>query len=57
MINNPEKTVEYVFDKDLKDAKNLGIHPNDNSATLVMDFDEILKVVKKDGHKVFYIKA
>ena len=43
VINNPEKT--------------LGIHPNDNSATLVMDFDEILKVVKKDGHKVFYIKA
>ena len=57
MINNPEKTVEYVFDKDLKDAKNLGIHPNDNSATLIMDFDEILKVVKKDGHKVFYIRA
>ncbi len=57
VINNPEKTVEYVFDKDLKDAKNLGIHPNDNSATLIMDFDEIIKVVKKDGHKVFYIKA
>lgn len=56
-INNPEKTVEFVFDKELQGSKNLGVHPNDNSATLVIDFEDILKVVKKNGHKVFYIKA
>ncbi|MDO5096798.1 MAG: prolyl-tRNA synthetase associated domain-containing protein [Peptostreptococcaceae bacterium] len=49
-INNPDNTVEFIFDKDIKNEKNLGIHPNDNTATLFLSFDDVLKVLKKTGH-------
>ena len=49
-INNPENTVEFIFDKDIKNEKQLGIHPNDNTATIFLDFADVLKVLKKTGH-------
>ncbi len=49
-INNPDNTVEFIFDKDIKSEKLLGIHPNDNTATLFIDFNDVLKVLKKTGH-------
>lgn len=44
VINNPEKTVEFFFDSDIINEKKLGIHPNDNSATIFLEFDELKKV-------------
>lgn len=49
-INNPDNTVEFIFDKDIKKEKNLGIHPNDNTATIFLSFEDVLKVLKKTGH-------
>lgn len=49
-INNPSNSVEFIFDKDIKNEKELGIHPNDNTATIFLDFADVLKVLKKTGH-------
>lgn len=52
---NPQNTVEYVFDKALIGQNDLGIHPNENTATLIMSFEDIKKVVQKHGHIIHYI--
>ena len=44
VINNDEKTVEFIFDNDIKNEVCLGIHPNDNTATVFMSFEELKKV-------------
>lgn len=54
-ILNPENTVEFVFDKSLIGKSNLGVHPNENTATLIMSFEDIKKVVERNGHTIHYI--
>ncbi len=49
-LNNPEHTVEFIFDKDAKSETKMGVHPNDNTCTVFLSFEDILKVLKKTGH-------
>lgn len=56
VINDTEKNVQVVFDKDLVDKTNLGVHPNDNTATVVLSFDDLKKVVTQNGNTILYVK-
>ena len=57
-INDPSHAVEFIFDQDIKNETNLGIHPSDNTATIFMSFADLLKVLKKTGHDfdIQYVK-
>lgn len=55
ILNDAEKKVIVVFDNDLPGREYLGVHPNDNSATLILSFDDILRVVKERGNLVRYV--
>lgn len=57
-INDPAHAVEFIFDQDIKNETNLGIHPSDNTATIFMSFADLLKVLKKTGHDfdIQYVK-
>jgi len=52
IINDKEHSVIIILDKDLDDGKPLGVHPNDNTATVVLSFDNLVKYIKFFGNKL-----
>ncbi|MDD4834815.1 MAG: prolyl-tRNA synthetase associated domain-containing protein [Lutispora sp.] len=55
IINDTNKDVEVVFDKDLVGIENLGVHPNDNTATVVLSYDDLERVVSENGNRIKYV--
>ena len=42
IINDPDAAVEVVFDRSLEGNPRVGVHPNDNTATVWLAFDDSL---------------
>ena len=57
LINDETGAVEVCFDEDLKDAARLGFHPNDNTATVFLSFQDVQKYIESTGHTVRFIKV
>lgn len=57
IINDSENAVEVYFDEDLKTMPRLGFHPNDNTATIFLSFEDINRYIKSTGHKIQFIKV
>ena len=57
VIYDTEKELEIYFDADLKKEEIVGCHPNDNTATLFLKFEDLVKYVKSCGHTISYIKV
>ena len=57
ILNDTEQVVEAVFDKDLKDRNRLGVHPNDNTATLWISFEKLKEVIERCGNAVHFIEV
>ncbi len=55
LINNLEKTVEVLLDKDLKNNEKLAFHPNTNEASILITFESLKKFLDSCGHEVEYI--
>jgi len=55
IINDTNCAVEVVFDKDLIGKKSLGFHPNENTATVWISFDDIKEVIQQNGNKIAYV--
>ena len=55
IINDNDKKVEVVFDKDLIGNTKLGFHPNVNTATLWISFEDIKKVIENNGNCLLYM--
>ena len=51
LINDTENHVEVYFDKKLCEADAIGVHPNDNTATVLIAFDGLLKFIETIGHQ------
>ena len=49
VLNDDARAVEIVFDRDLSGQACLGVHPNDNTATVWLSFESLLKVVTEHG--------
>jgi len=56
IINDTEAQVKIIFDKDLIGKENIGVHPNDNTATVVISFDDLKKVIEDNGNEIIYVK-
>lgn len=52
VLNDAEKTVIVVIDKGLEGKERLGIHPNDNTATLFLSHKDLLKILKENGSPI-----
>jgi Ala-tRNA(Pro) deacylase len=55
IINDTNCAVEVVFDKDIVGMQNLGFHPNENTATVWISFDDIKKVIEQNGNRIIYV--
>ena len=55
VINDKDCAVEVAFDKMLQGKTRLGVHPNDNTATVWIAFEDIKKVVGLNGNKMKYL--
>ncbi len=54
IINDKDNKVVLVFDKDLVDKKIL-CHPNRNTATLTLEFSDLIKFIEYLEHKYLYM--
>lgn len=51
IINDAGHSVIIILDKDLDDGKPLGVHPNDNTATVTISFDDLVRYIEHFGNK------
>ncbi len=54
ILNDRECEVEVVMDKELKDKTKLGVHPNDNRATVWIAFSDLKRVIEENGNIINY---
>ena len=55
VINDSVNAVEVFFDKDIKEMKKIGVHPLENTATIFLTPQDLIKFVEETGHKVQFI--
>ncbi len=55
ILNDENRTVQVLFDEDLKNCTNLGVHPNDNTATVYLAFQDLCDLIKEHGNEVGFI--
>ena len=52
VLNDADAAVEVVFDRGLERFPCLGVHPNDNTATVWLSLADILRVVEGNGNEI-----
>ena len=55
IINDSDAVVEVVLDHDLIGKNKLGVHPNDNTATVWISFDALQKVIEQNGNTIHFV--
>lgn len=55
IINDRDAIVEVVMDKDLVGKDKLGVHPNDNTATVWISFNDLKRVIEQNGNVIHYV--
>lgn len=57
LLNDKENKVILYIDKEfMKDKKIIGIHPNDNTATLWIKVEDLINIIKEHGNQVNIIE-
>lgn len=56
LINDTQKSVELILDADLKGKDQISFHPNVNTATISLTFNDFERFLQKTGHRVSYIR-
>lgn len=55
ILNDASLAVEVVIDKELTAFPRLGLHPNDNTATVFLAPADLLRVIKEHGNTILWI--
>ena len=55
VLNDADAAVEVVFDPGLERFPCLGVHPNDNTATVWLSLADILRVVEGNGNEIRWV--
>ena len=56
ILNDEGRTVVFVADEALAALPSIGIHPNDNTATVWLGFDDLKKLIEEHGNEVIVTK-
>ena len=52
VLNDEDSHVEVILDKNLVGRSHIGVHPNDNSATVVLSYEDLEKIIKASGNEI-----
>ena len=52
ILNDESRSVTVVFDRDLPPSDAIGVHPNDNTATIWLDFASLRRLIEEHGNEV-----
>ena len=55
LVNDANKEVIFVFDRDLLKYNKLGFHPNINTQTVIISTDDFKKFIESTGNKTLYL--
>ena len=53
LLNDKDNKVQFYIDKDfMKDKHIIGVHPNDNTATVWLKVEDLISIIKENGNTV-----
>lgn len=52
VLNDPAGAVEVAIDRDLVGNPRLGVHPNENTATVWIGYENLKKALEASGHPI-----
>ena len=52
VLNDAEAQVVIVLDKDITGNPKIGVHPNDNTATVWLFYDDLYRFIKSNGNQI-----
>ena len=56
LLNDSEQKVRFFVDRSFMEGNGLiGIHPNDNTATVWMNFEDLLSIIREQGNEIQYV--
>lgn len=55
VLNDANAEVEVIIDKDLVGCEKVGVHPNVNTSTVWLSFDDLIKIIKSNGNEIRFI--
>lgn len=55
IINDDEHLVNIVLDEDLKNEEIIGVHPNVNTSTVFISYNDLIKFINSFGNEIFYV--
>lgn len=56
ILNDQDKEVKVFFDRELTENKGLiGVHPNENTATVWMKTQGLIEIIREHGNEVFIV--
>ena len=56
LLNDASKSVTLIVDADLKREQHMGIHPNDNTASVWLSFRDLEELIEEHGNEVMLVK-
>lgn len=54
VLNDESRSVVVVFDQDLPDGGAVGVHPNDNTASIWLAFADLRKIIEQHGNPIAF---
>lgn len=57
VLNDTQAHVVVALDEDLLKQPQIGIHPNDNTATLFLSPQDLIEIIRKNGNQVVFLKV
>ena len=56
VLNDQERKVEVLLDQDLRTRPLVAVHPNENTATVALDPEDLLQVLEDHGNSVTWLE-
>ena len=55
LLNDPEHRVRFYLDGAFA-GNRIGVHPNDNTATVWMQADDLVRLVRENGNEMEFVE-
>ena len=55
ILHDRQGTVEVVFDESLRQASRVAMHPSVNTATVVLPFEQLEGLIRKNGNLIYFM--